>query len=77
MKSHGTKFRKRGNVGIATVSASHNGNATNYDPKLAAHAIREKVHYDDSITLLFTTGEGDRSALLRESLGMNEEAAYT
>lgn len=76
MKLYGTKFHKKGNAGIITVYPSNNGNGTNYDPKLAAHAIREKVQCDDSIKLLFITGEGDRSALLREILGMNEKAAY-
>ena len=76
MKLYGTKFRKKGNVGIITVCPSNNGNGTDYDPELAAHAIRDKVQCDDSIKLLFITGERDRSALVREILEVNEEAAH-
>ena len=75
MKSYRTRYRKNGNVGIVTVHPSNNGNGKKYDPKLAAHAIREKVQCDDSIMLLCITGEGDRSALLREILEMNERTA--
>jgi len=75
MKWHGTKFRRKGSVGIVTVHPSNNENSTNYDPRSVADAIREKVRCDDSIKLLFITGEGDRAALLREILEMNEEVA--
>jgi len=76
MKLYGTKFHKKGSVGIITVCLSDDENVTNYDPKLASHAIREKVQCDDSIKLLFITGEGDTSALLREILRMNEKAGH-
>ena len=57
-------------MGIVTVCLSNDGNGTAYDPRLAAHGIREKVQRDDSIKLLFIAGEGDRYALLREFLEM-------
>jgi len=76
MKLYGTKFRKKGNAGMITVYPSNNGNGTDCDLKLAANVIREKVQCDDSIKLLFITGEGDRSALLREILEINEKDAH-
>jgi hypothetical protein len=76
MKLYGTKFHKKGNAGMITVYPSNNGNGTNYDPKLAAYAIREKVQCDESIKLLFIMGEGDISALLREILEINEKDAH-
>ena len=75
MKIYGTKFQKKGNVGIVTVYPSKNGNGVNYDPKLALQAIREKVQSDESIKLIFITGEGDRSALLREIFEVDEKIA--
>ena len=76
MKIYGTKFQKKGNVGIVTVYPSKNGNGVNYDTKLALQAIREKVQRDDSIKLIFITGEGDISALLREIFEVDERMAH-
>ena len=72
MKLYGTRFRKKGSVGVVTVCLSSNGSASDYDPKMAARAIRKRVQCDDSIKLLFITGKGDRHALLREFLEMTK-----
>jgi len=72
MKIYGTKFQKKGDVGIVTVFPSKNGNGSD----LALQAIREKVQSDESIKLIFITGEGDRSALLREIFEVDKRMAH-
>ena len=69
------EFEKDGDVGIIMIHPSKNGNGSGYDPKLALQAIREKVQSDESIKLIFITGEGNRSALLREIFEIDEKMA--
>jgi len=75
MIAHGTKFQKEGNVGIVTVYPSNGGNGDGFDARLALEDIREKVQGDDSIKLVFITGDGNRAALLREIFEVDEKAA--
>jgi len=75
MKKYGTRFRKKGSVGIVTVYPSTNGNGDGFDAKLALQAIRERMQRDDSIKLIFITGDGNRAALVREIFEADEKAA--
>jgi len=75
MKRYGTKFQKKGDVGIVTVYPANNGNGGGYDAKLVLEAIRERMQRDGSIKLIFITGDGNRAALLREIFEADGEAA--
>jgi enoyl-CoA hydratase/carnithine racemase len=76
MNRYGVKFHMKRNVGVVTVNPPSNGNGTNYDPKIVLHAIREKVQRDESIKLIFITGDGNRGALIREIFEVDEKMAH-
>ena len=74
MDSYGIGFEKDGDVGIITVHPPTNGNSSDYDPKLALQAIREEVKADESLKLIFITGEGEKCLLLQEVFDPDGEA---
>ena len=73
MDINGIDFKKDGDVGIIMVHPPKNGAPIDYDPKLALQAIREEIKGDESIRLVFLTGQGDKRMLLQEIFEIEEQ----